>query len=718
MEISGLIEKAKGYLPAEKLTLVEEAYQFALNAHEGQLRESGEPYLQHPLETAAILVDMSLDTSSLAAALLHDVPEDCGIPISEIEAKFGPEISRLVDGVTKLTKISRQGTEKAGKEKSQAESLRKMLVAMAEDLRVIFIKLADRLHNMRTLGALPPKRQHSIARVTLDIYVPLAHRLGMWQVKGQLEDLAFSYLQPLKYRHTEQLAVRRGAEQQTFIAQAMEILKKELEKNELKADVSGRSKNIYSIYRKMERYTSQGKDFVDIHDILALRVLVDKVEDCYHALGAIHSLWHPLIEEFDDYIANPKENDYKSLHTTVMCFGSTPLEIQIRTYEMHRLAEYGIAAHWIYKEGPKEDTQFEQRIAWLRQLMEWHKELGSTAEFLESVKTDIFNNQVFVYTPKGEIKDLPIGSTPLDFAYRIHTDLGHRCVGAKVNGRLVPLTYWLRNGDTVEIIPTKKDKGPSRDWLNTNLGFVRTSQAQGKIRQWFKKQARTENIQRGREILDKELQRLGVVFSNREEIADLFKYETTDEFYAAIGCGEISPTQIALKLVVQQEQPKVSEAVPRSISLPSGVQVLGTGKLLTHLARCCSPLPGDEIIGYITRSRGVSVHRKDCSNVVHEEEKERLVSVEWGDIRQLYPVVIRVEAWDRVGLLRDISALVAEEGVNIAAVTSDEHDAGTTSILLTLETKGITQLSRVLSRLEGISGVINVTRNVEGVKIV
>jgi GTP pyrophosphokinase len=716
MEIGSLIEKARVYLPAEKLSLIEEAYQFALNAHQGQLRESGEPYMQHPLETAVILVDMGLDASSLAAALLHDVPEDCGVPLSEIEARFGSEVSKLVDGVTKLGKISWKRSEKLEKEKSQAESLRKMLVAMAEDLRVIFIKLADRLHNMRTLGALTNKRQQTISSETLEIYVPLAHRLGMWRLKGRLEDLSFFYINPQKYRQIELLANMHGAEHQGFIARAIDTLEKELEKNGLKAEVTGRSKNLYSIYQKLERYSAQGKDFIDIHDILALRVLVDKVADCYHALGAIHSLWHPLRDEFDDYIANPKENDYRSLHTTVMCFGTTPLEIQIRTYEMHSRAEYGVAAHWTYKEGIHPDTQFEQRIAWLRQLMDWHTELGSTAEFLESVKTDIFKNQAFVYTPKGEIKDMPAGSTPLDFAYRIHTDLGHRCIGAKVNGRLVPLTYLLRNGDTVEIITTKKEKGPSRDWLNPNLGFIKTTHARDKVRQWFSKQARAENIQQGREILDKELHRLGIDSTNREEIASLFKYESADEFYAAIGCGDISTSQIAFKFATQHEQPKVVDFVPHPKAVPSNVQVMGTGQLLTHLAHCCNPLPGDEIIGYITRSRGVSIHRRDCRNITNEDEKERLVPVEWGDLGQLYPVVIRVDAWDRVGLIRDISTLVAEEGINITTITSDEHDDRTTSIFLTMETRSISQLSRLLSRLEGVSGVITVTRNVEGVK--
>ncbi len=709
MDFDSLVGRAGSYLPQEKLTLVEEAYQFALEAHQQQLRKSGEPYLQHPLETAAILVDLGLDASSLAAALLHDVPEECGVRLSKIEAKFGTEVSKLVDGVTKLSKISWQGGG-TKKEELQAESLRKMLVAMAEDLRVVFIKLADRLHNMHTLGALPPKKRRSIAKETMDIYVPLAHRLGMGKLKGQLEDLSLFYLQPLKYRQIEHLATRREAEQQSLVDQAIHTLEDELRKSGLKAKISGRCKGIYSMYRKMERYASQGKDFGDIHDILALRVLVDKVEDCYHTLGIVHSLWHPLTGEFNDYIANPKENGYQSLHTTAMCFGTTPLEMQIRTLEMHHIAEYGVAAHWRYKDGSKPDMKFEQRIAWLRQLMDWHRELGSTAQFLESVKTDIFNYQVFVYTPKGEIKELPAGSTPLDFAYRIHTDLGHRCIGAKVNGRLVPLSYHLSNGDTVEIMSTKKDKGPSWDWLNPNLGFINTSHAREKVRQWFRKQERGENIQRGKGILDKELQRLGVSFSNREEIAHGFKYETVDDFYAAIGCGEISATQIASKLVAQREQPKVVGVSLAPKPAPSGIQVLGKGELLTQLAHCCSPLPGDEIIGYITRNRGVSIHRKDCPNIVHEDEKERLVSVEWGSVKQLYPVVVRLDAWDKVGLLRDITTLVAEERVNIASITSTDHDDHTTSIFLTLEIKGVAQLSRLFSKLEGISGVLNVAR--------
>ena len=710
MEISQLLEKAKGYLSKEKLALIEEAYQFAFKAHQGQLRESGEPYLQHPLETASILIDLGLDASSIAAALLHDVSEDCRVPLSQIEASFGSEIGKLVDGVTKLDHISWQALERPEKQDSQAESLRKMLVAMAEDLRVVFIKLADRLHNTRTLEALPPAKRRAIARETLDIYAPLAHRLGIWKLKGELEDLSFFYLQPLKYQQVKHLIDRRETEREKVITQVSEILERELEKAGLEAKVWGRPKNIYSIYKKMEKYASQGKDFDDIHDIVALRVIVDKVEDCYHALGIIHNLWHPLSSEFNDYIANPKQNGYQSLHSTVMCFGTTPFEIQIRTYEMHRIAEYGLASHWHYKEGIKSDAQFEQRIAGLRQLLEWHKELSGTREFLQSVKTDILRDQVFVYTPKGEIKDLPAGSTPVDFAYRIHTDLGHRCIGAKINGKLVPLTYHLRSGDTVEIIAAKGDKGPSRDWLNPNLGYVNTSHAREKIRQWFKKQARSENIEKGKEILERELRRLAISFSNREEIARLFKYENVDDFYAAIGYGEVSITQITLKLAMQEEQPKITEVAP-ALKTASGIRVLGTGKLLTRLAHCCTPLPGDKIIGYITRSRGVTIHRNDCPNITHEDEKERLVSVEWGRIEQLYPVIIRIDAWDRVGLLRDISTVVAEEKVNIASVSSTEHNDHSTSISLTLETKGITQLSRLLSKLEGVNGVTSVVRS-------
>ena len=705
---SQLKEKAQAYVAPEKMAVIEEAYHFAAEAHQGQVRKSGEPYLEHPLQTALILAELQLDASSLAAALLHDIPENCGLPIAEIEARFGPEISKLVDGTTKLGKVSWQAAESVTKE-TQAENLRKMLVAMAEDLRVIFIKLADRLHNMRTLDALSPEKQHSIAQETLEIYAPLAHRLGIWELKWQLEDLSFRYLEPDRYRRIAHLVASRRVKREDFISQVIDILRKEFDRLGLVAEMSGRPKHIYSICRKMERYDALGKQFDDIHDIHALRVLVGTVSDCYSAVGIIHSLWHPLPDEFDDYIASPKPNGYQALHTAVMCLGTIPLEVQIRTHDMHYVAEYGVAAHWRYKEGEKKDAHFEERIGWLRQLIDWHRELSGAEEFLESVKTDIFIDQVFVYTPKGEIKDLPKGSTPLDFAYRVHTELGHRCIGAKVNGKLVPFSYRLNNGDVVEIMSTKGEKGPSRDWLNPHLGYVQTSHAREKIRQWFKRQERTENIEQGRQLLDKELRHLGVKIE-REELASLFDYSSLDDFLAAIGYGGIMTSQIALALDAQREPPKAVAEVAPPKPVPSTVQVLGVGDLVTNLARCCNPLPGDEIIGYITRSQGVTIHRRDCYNVLHEDEKDRLVSAEWGKSDSLYPVRIQVEAWDRVGLMRDLATVVAEEKINITGVVSAHHDDYTVTEDFTFETAGLAQLSRLLKKIEAVRGVISITR--------
>ena len=699
-----LKEKAEAYLPAERIAVVEEAYQFAAEAHQGQMRLSGDPYVEHPVQTAMILAELQLDAASLAAALLHDVPENCGIPVEKIKDKFGLEISRLVDGVTKLGKVSLQAAGTAPRE-AQAENLRKMLVAMAEDLRVVFIKLADRLHNMRTLDALAPEKQQSVAQETLEIYAPLAHRLGIWELKWHLEDLAFQYLEPEKFRRIVTLLAARRMQRENFIAQVTDILKKELDKAGLRAELSGRPKHIYSIHQKMER----GRDFNDIYDLLALRLLVNTVPDCYSVVGIIHSLWHPMPEEFDDYIASPKPNGYQSLHTAVMCFGTTPLEVQIRTREMNYNDEYGVAAHWRYKQGQKADLHFEEKVGWLRQLIEWHRELSGSEEFLESVKTDIFIDQVFVYTPKGDIKDLPRGSAPLDFAYRVHTELGHRCIGAKVNGRLVPLDYELKNGDVVDIMSTKGEKGPSLDWLNPHLGFVRTSHAKEKIRQWFKRQERAENIERGRQILDKELRHLGIIIE-REELAELCNFSNAEDFLAAIGYGGISTHQIATKLAAQEETPKpIPEVAPRK-PVPSTVRVLGVGNLVTHLAQCCHPVPGDKIIGYITRSRGVTIHRQDCQSVQHEDEKDRLVPVEWGQTDALYPVNIQVEAWDRVGLMRDITVIVAEEKVNITSLVTRNQIDRTTTMEFTMETQGLAQLSRLLKKIESVKGVIRIVR--------
>ncbi|MFC1919358.1 RelA/SpoT family protein [Chloroflexota bacterium] len=714
MDVSLLLEKAGAYLSPDKLGVIDKAYQFAQQAHQGQTRRSGEPFMEHPIETAIILVDLQLGSNTLTAALLHDVVEDCGVPLNDIESRFGPEVSKLVGAVTKLNKITWrtpggqiQGNKHNGE---HAENLRHMLLAMAEDLRVVFIKLADRLHNMRTLGAFAPEKRRRIAQETLEIYAPLAHRLGIWNMKWQLEDLSFRYLDPRHYHQVARQLDNRRAQRENFIQKFSEALREALEKEGIKADVLGRPKHIYSIHQKIVRYTAIGKDFEDIHDLFAVRVLVDTVPECYRALGVVHSLWHPFTEEFDDYIANPKDNGYRSLHTTVLTEGAVPLEVQIRTREMHHVANYGVAAHWSYKEGREEDEGFERKLAWLRQLSEWQKDL-SGEEFLESVKTDVFADQVFVFTPQEQIKVLPRGATPLDFAYRIHTELGHKCVGSKVNGRMVPLSYRLKSGDVVEILSQKGKKGPSLDWLNPSLGIVSTSHARGKIRQWFKKQEKGENIERGRDILERELRRLGISVAT-SELAELFGYNEEEDFLAALGFGGITPHQVATRLGDQREQPRVvtpAQEPARQLPAP-GIKVTGVSNLLTHVARCCNPLPGDSVIGYITLNRGVTVHRKDCYNILRDAAKERLVNVEWGEADQLYPTMVHIDAWDRVGLLRDITTIVAEEKVNIGKVDSIEQPDNTVSITLDLNTRSIMQLSKLLSKLSGIRGVTSVER--------
>ncbi len=715
--LEALLAKAQTYLPPDKLDIVAEAYRFAEKAHDGQTRLSGEPFIEHPLQTAMFLADLRLDCNTLAAALLHDTMEDCNVSFDELARKFGQEVAKLVDGVTKLTRRELMAEERgiaaaymrSEHDLAQAASLRKMLVAMAEDIRVVLIKLADRLHNMKTLKALPQERRLAIAQETLDIYAPLAHRLGIWEIKWRLEDLAFQHLKPEAYRETSRMLNAKRAEREEYVQRIRDILKAELEKAGIEAEVTGRPKHIYSIYKKVEKYAAQNKDFEDIYDLFALRVIVNEIKDCYAALGVIHSKWHPLPGQFDDYIANPKDNMYQSLHTTVLCEEARPVEVQIRTREMHYVAEYGVAAHWLYKEHHASDIKFEQKMTWLRQLLEWQRDVSGAEEFVESFKTDIFQNQVFVYTPKGELKELPMGSTPLDFAYRIHTDIGHRCIGAKVNGKLVPLTYQLKNGDTVEILTSKAVRGPSLDWLNPNLGYIRTTSAREKVRQWFNRQERRVNIQRGRDIFNKQLRRLNPNI-DEVEVAHLMKFDTTDEFFAAVGSGALAITQIVNRLSLQEVKPQQEQPVAMPATGPaSGIEVLGVGDMLTRMARCCNPIRGDDIIGYITRSRGVTVHRKNCPNILAEKETERLVQVGWGKTQTLYPVRIKVEAWDRVGLLRDITSLVSEERVNIASCISEEYD-DVSVISLTVYINGIDQLSRLFSKLEGVKGVTSVTR--------
>ncbi|PFG74525.1 RelA/SpoT family protein [Tepidiforma thermophila] len=718
--IDALLERAGKYLPAERLDIIRDAFEFAARHHEGQFRKTGDPYITHPVAVAELVANLELDHLAIAAALLHDVQEDCGVRNEEIAERFGPRVAKLVDALTKLDKLPMNVAElDPMRGTTQAQNLRKMFLAMAEDLSVVLIKLCDRLHNMRTLWAFPPEKQRRIALETQEIFAPLASRLGVWQIKWELEDLAFRYLEPEKYREIAELLASKRVTRERVIAEASAILKEHLEAAGIKAEVTGRAKHIYSIYQKMRRYSAQSKSFDQIYDLLAMRVFVDTVSECYHALGVIHALWRPIPGQFDDYIGNPKDSMYQSLHTTVVGPGGRPLEIQIRTWEMHRVAEYGVAAHWRYKEGGRQAGRDEERIAWLRQLIEWQRDLAGADEFVESVKTDIFHDQVFVYTPKGDVLDLPAGATPLDFAYRIHTDLGHQTVGAKVNGRMVPLNSPLKTGDVVEILRSRTSKGPSRDWLNQNLGYIRTAHSREKIRQWFRKQERAENIERGREMLEKELKRLGWDVSERQEqLLSLFNYTSWEDFLAAIGYGGISTNSIARKVaaVIEREEAEAEtppelpqKQEPAKLGGP-GMRVLGVGNLLTTMARCCNPVPGDQIIGYVTRSRGVSVHRADCLNVLNEAERERIVEVEWGTVTRTYPVSVRIEAWDRVGLLRDITTVVTDEKVNMVGVRTIENGDGSVTITTTLETTGIEQLSRLLSRIEIIRGVRSVER--------
>jgi guanosine-3',5'-bis(diphosphate) 3'-pyrophosphohydrolase len=720
VSIDALLARASQYLPADRLDIIRDAFDFAARHHEGQFRKTGDPYITHPVAVAELVANLELDHLAIAAALLHDVQEDCGVRNEEIAERFGPRVAKLVDALTKLDKLPMNVADlDPMRGTTQAQNLRKMFLAMAEDLSVVLIKLCDRLHNMRTLWAFPPQKQRRIALETQEIFAPLASRLGVWQIKWELEDLAFRYLEPEKYREIAELLASKRVTRERVIAEASVILKEHLEAAGIKAEVTGRAKHIYSIYQKMRRYSAQSKSFDQIYDLLAMRVFVDTVSECYHALGVIHALWRPIPGQFDDYIGNPKDSMYQSLHTTVVGPGGRPLEIQIRTWEMHRVAEYGVAAHWRYKEGGKQAGRDEERIAWLRQLIEWQRDLAGADEFVESVKTDIFHDQVFVYTPKGDVLDLPAGATPLDFAYRIHTDLGHQTVGAKVNGRMVALNSPLKTGDVVEILRSRTSKGPSRDWLNQNLGYIRTAHSREKIRQWFRKQERAENIERGREMLEKELKRLGWdVAERQEQLLQLFNFTTWEDFLAAIGYGGVSTNSIARKVaaVIEREEAEAEEPPelpqkqePAKLGGP-GMRVLGVGNLLTTMARCCNPVPGDQIVGYVTRARGVTVHRADCLNILNEAERERIVEVEWGTVTRTYPVSIRIEAWDRVGLLRDITTVVTDEKVNMVGVRTIENGDGSVTITTTLETTGIEQLSRLLARIEIVRGVRSVER--------
>jgi GTP pyrophosphokinase len=717
--IEKIIETVKQNFPASDMELLQRAYEVASAAHAGQDRRSGEPYINHCLETASTLAEMRLDPPTVAAGLLHDVPEDTDITIGEIEESFGEEIARLVDGVTKLGQIDKfsHHKDRPPQEARDAENLRKMFLAMAADVRVVLIKLADRLHNMRTLWALPPEKQKRVAQETLEIFAPLANRLGIWQIKWELEDLCLMYLQPDIYHEIKTLLAERRADRDRYIRKVIRLLQAVMRKEGIEAEISGRSKHIYSIYRKMRR---KEQDFDQIYDVHAIRVIVNKVRDCYHVVGLVHSLWKPIPGEFDDYIANPKENHYQSLHTAVVGPGGRPLEVQIRTYEMHYVAEYGVAAHWRYKEEIRADQDMEARVAWLRSLLDWRQDLADAQEFVDSLKTDVLPDRVYVFTPKGDIIDLPYGATPLDFAYRIHTEVGHRCRGAKVNGHIVSLDYQLHDGDQVEVITAKRGR-PSRDWLNPHLGYANTSRARAKIRAWFRKQDRDVNIAQGREVLERELKKLGLEQIGFEQLAKMANYEKVDDFLAAIGYGDVSPQTLAakaleLKKIAAPPEPE-PEAAPRLPPVPrskesSDVSIDGVGNMLTRIAGCCNPLPGEEIVGYVTLGHGVSIHRKSCPNVLNKEATGRLLAVKWTtSARQVYPVVIQILAWDRSGLLSDVANIVAREEVNMSSahVTTSKKDHSAV-ITATLEIADSAQLSRLLTRIGKLPNVVEVYR--------
>jgi len=703
------MESLGAHLPAADLTMVERAFDLAVEAHRGQVRVSGEPYVLHPIASAQILADLGIDPVAVAAALLHDVPEDTEYSLADVEERFGPEIAHLVDGVTKLSKFSTHTHEQ-----QQAENIRKMFLAMADDIRVVLIKLADRLHNMRTLGALAPEKQQRIARQTMEIYAPLAERLGIWQIKWELEDLAFKALEPDSYRELARLLDARRKSREGYIEQAIETLRPRLAEAGIEAELQGRAKHIYSIHKKMQR---KGAEFGEIYDVYAIRLLVHEIRDCYAALGIVHALWRPIPGQFDDYIAVPKNNLYQSLHTAVIALDGKPLEIQIRTHAMHQVSEVGIAAHWRYKEGSRSERDYDAKLAWLRQLMEWQRDVSDhdATEFVEGIKLDIFQDQVFVFTPRGDVKDLPAGATPLDFAYRIHTDVGHRTIGAKVNNRLVPLDYRLKNGDIVEIVTTKGEHGPSRDWL----AIVRTSQAREKIRQWFKKKDRAENVVHGRESLDRELRRLArtsVAQIGAEKILEVargYGHDNADDFFAAIGYGAVGPQQVVGRLgVLDDGQAALPTVAPAQPARTGGVRVKGVGDLLVRFARCCHPIPGDPIQGFITRGKGITVHIRSCPTVRNEREVSRLIDVEWESApTQTYPIAIRIEAYDRTGLLSEVTQVMAENRVNILAAGVAVAPDHTATLTMTLQVASVAQLAKVMARVEGLKDVLTVQRD-------
>jgi len=709
--IDELIESVSD-LPIRDRMMLRRAYELAQEAHKGQKRLSGEDYIVHCVEVARILADYRLDPAVIAAGLLHDVAEDSSVNIATIRREFGEEVAGLVEGVTKMEYVQKQASQEQQRDR-EAEYLRRTLLAMNKDVRVILVKLADRLHNMRTLGYLPHDRQLRMAQETMDIFAPLASRLGIWHMKWELEDLSFRYLEPERYKMISKLIAERRTDRDIYVNKLAERLKGILEEHGISAEVKGRSKHIYSIWRKMER---KGLPFDQIFDVRAVRVIVNDIPTCYQVLGIIHQKWRPIAGEFDDYIAAPKENLYQSLHTAVILEDGKTLEVQIRTKEMDVHAEYGVAAHWLYKEELKQhDDSYERYIKHLREMIEEERNVEDAVEFLDIMRNDVFKDRVYVFTPRGDIIDLPLGATPIDFAYHIHTDIGDRCRGAKVNGKLVSLDYTLQVGDRVEIL-TAKHGGPSRDWLNPHLGYVKTKRAAAKIRQWFRKQDREKMIVLGRELLDRELKRLGLEKMSHEQVAALFEIDKTEDFLAQIGFGDIHSQQIATK-ILEANREELTNEHPLPVTSPpppkpstQEIRVQGTGGLLTNLARCCNPVQGDEIVGYVTRGRGVTIHRRDCRNVLNLPDQERLIAVEWGSKEgEYYSVPVEITAYDREGLMRDIGAAVADEHINIrdVSIRTNNHIA---TFHVTMEVSSAAQLIRILSKVERVPNVIGARR--------
>lgn len=718
----GWLEDIGATRSVSDMTMIRRAFEIARVAHETQRRASGIPYILHCVSVADILARLGLDSETVAAGLLHDSIEDTEVSADEIATEVGPVVASLVEGVTKMRHLPGWRSQNETPDDVQllhAENLRKMLLAMAEDVRVVLIKLADRVHNMRTLGSLPEEKQKRIARETLEIVAPLANRLGIWQIKWELEDLALKYLHPDKYHLIASKLDERRIDRENYLNNFIELLRTELEKAGIKAEIKGRPKHLYSIWRKMER---KQVDFERIFDVRAVRVMVDEVAQCYTALGIVHSLWPYVRGEFDDYIATPKGNNYRSLHTAVIGPQGKTVEIQIRTWEMNSHAELGVAAHWRYKEGAKHDASFDKKIAWLRQVLEWKEETSDASDFVDQFKSEVLSDRVYVLTPAGKIIDLPQGATPIDFAYHIHSDVGHRCRGAEVNGRIVPLNYQLKNGEQVKIL-TVKHGAPSRDWVSPHLGYTKTARARSKIQAWFKQQNFENNLRDGRRLLDKELGRLNITDANLEKLAQRFNFVRVDDFMAAIGRGEVK-----LGHVMNFLQESVAAPVEPGLHLSAptkqkggagqGIQIQGVGDLLTRIAACCKPVPGDPIVGFITRGRGVTIHRQDCPNALSQMEiqRERFVEVDWsGQTRRTYPVDVHIQAFDRSGLLRDITAVVANEDINlIAANTLTNKKSNHADMILTLEIATLDQLSRVLAKIGQLPNVLEARRRTSG----